>query len=313
MRSDFRRWPTWMWSNEETAKLAEWLKEYNANLADDKKVGFYGLDMYSLWESMEEVIRYLEQAGLQDELEIAKEAFACFEPHARDAQSYGMSAAFFSEDCEAEVVKLLNEMQAARKSYDGDREASLSAELNALVAVNGEKYYRSMVRGGPESWNIRDEHMVEALNKLMAFHGPKAKAIVWEHNTHIGDARATDMAEDGMINVGQLVREQHEPSEVYAIGFSTHRGTVMAGREWGSAMEVMDVPSAMKNSWEDLMHQAGEYDQIVLFRDSHPLFEKIVGHRAIGVIYHPKHERGNYVPTVMPKRYFSSILSITRL
>lgn len=240
---DFNRWPTWMWANTEILSLMDWLRAYNAKRSTQEKIGFYGLDVYSLWESIEEVIRHLKQTDSL-EVEQARRAFECFEPYGRSGQTYGMSAAFLSESCEEEVVKLLLDLQAKRHREHPESEAALSAELNALVAVDAERYYRSMVRGGPDSWNVRDRHMVECLNRLMKFHGPNTKSIIWEHNTHIGDARATDMAAEGMVNVGSLLREQEEEdrNRVYAIGFGTHRGTVIAGNAWGAPMEKMIVP-----------------------------------------------------------------------
>jgi erythromycin esterase-like protein len=300
---DFNRWPTWMWANREIVELTEWLREYNAGPDGPRsKIGFYGLDVYSLWESMQEVIRHLGETD-SPELETAKRAFECFDPYGRDPQTYGVSAAFLSESCEEEVVRLLTELQAKRKRADGDDEAALSDELNALVAVHAERYYRAMVRGGPDSWNIRDRHMVDALNRISAFHGKGSKAIVWEHNTHIGDARATDMTDEGMVNVGQLVREQLGMERVYAIGFGTHRGTVIAAGEWGGSIETMTVPPAIPGSWEDLLHRAGDHDQILLLRGAPDDFKQTLGHRAIGVVYHPRRERGNYVPTQLGMRY----------
>lgn len=300
----FDRWPAWMWANTETRELITWLREYNRALPEDKRIGFYGLDVYSLWESMDEIIKHLKKAN-SPELASAIKAFTCFEPHDREGQKYGMAASFFSETCQEEVLQLLQELEAKRERAGGDQEASLNDEINALVAVNAENYYKSMVRGGPESWNIRDGHMVETLNRIMDFYGTYAKAIVWEHNTHIGDARATDMADENMVNVGQLLREQASENEVYAIGSGTHRGSVIAADSWGSPLEVMRVPEAMSGSWEDLMHQAGSYDQILIFKGTtSPAFQQTYGHRAIGVVYHPEYERrGNYVPTVMEERY----------
>lgn len=298
----FNRWPTWMWANSETAQFMDWLREFNSeNCQTKEKIGFYGLDVYSLWESMEEIVNHLEKIGSKD-VNIAKEAFSCFEPFSRSAQTYGVSAAFLSEDCENEVVELLETLRVNRKDY-GDEEEAINLEMNALVAVNAERYYRSMVRGGPESWNIRDEHMVQVLNRLKRFHGPNAKAIVWEHNTHIGDARATDMAKEGMLNVGQLVREQYGPEKVFAVGFGTHRGTVIAARGWAEEMEKMPVPRALPGSWEDLMHRAGSKNQVLIFDQTNDAFKQVFGHRAIGVVYHPEYERGNYVPSVMSDRY----------
>ncbi|TCP52120.1 erythromycin esterase-like protein [Tumebacillus sp. BK434] len=299
----FNRWPTWMWANAEIIELAKWMREFNAQRApEQQKAGFYGLDVYSLWESMEEVIGYLARIG-SPELAHAQKAFACFEPFKRNEQSYGLSASFFSESCEEEVVRVLMALHNGRDFGALDAEAALSAEINALVAVNAERYYRAMIRSGPDSWNIRDLHMAETLNRVADFYGPDAKAIIWEHNTHIGDARATDMAGAGMINIGQLLREQHAENDVYAIGFGTHHGTVIAGRAWGAPMEEMRVPPAQRDSWEDLLHRAGSYDKILMLGADNALFQEVIGHRAIGVVYDPEDERGNYVPSRMAQRY----------
>jgi erythromycin esterase-like protein len=298
---DFNRWPTWMWANREVVNFISWVHNHNQKLDLKERVGFYGLDMYSLWESMEQIIDYLEQTA-SPQLELAKKAFACFEPFGMDGQSYGISAGLFGEGCEEEVVQLLVEMNKKRE-YTGN-EAALDAEINTLVAVNAEKYYRAMVRGGPESWNVRDRHMVEVLKRTLSFYGNETKAIVWEHNTHIGDARATDMNADGMVNVGQLVREDSEYKRVYAIGFGTYHGQVLAGKSWGSPVEVMDVPRARTGSWEECMHLSGEgKNQILIFESGQDEFNEITGHRAIGVVYDPNRESGNYVPSRMAQRY----------
>lgn len=305
LKNNFKRWPTWMWANKEVLSFAEWLKKNNESAK--KKVGFYGIDMYSLFESMEEIIRYLESIG-SEEVEIAKKAFSCFQPFEKNEHDYAMTTAYLSESCEQEVLKLLLDIQSKKEAIATDDEASLSLELNALVAANAELYYRSMVKGGTETWNIRDTHMVETIEKLTDFHGPDSKVIVWEHNTHIGDARATDMAEEGMVNVGQLMREKHG-SDVFAVGFGTYHGTVIAGPSWGAPLEVMEVPPASRGSWEEVIHRAGQYDQIILphlLQSS--LFDTIAGHRAIGVVYDPALEHfGNYVPTNLAKRYDSFI------
>jgi len=163
-----------------------------------------------------------------------------------------------------------------------------------------------MVRGGSASWNVRDYHMVETLDRLVAHHGPASKAIVWEHNTHVGDARFTDMASAGMINVGQLARQAHEREGVVLVGFGTHRGTVIAAEEWGAPMERLPVPPARAGSFESAMHDGTGGNALLLFDDSADVLglDEPIGHRAIGVVYDPNHERwGNYVPTIMPRRY----------
>lgn len=299
---DFNRWPTWMWANEEVANLAQWLHDYNRNKEDQDQIGFYGIDVYSLWESMEEIISHLIKIDSPD-LSVAQKAFECFEPHGRDPQSYGVSASFLSEGCEEEVVKLLVTLQEKRKQCPSREELPLNDELNALVVLNAERYYRSMVHGGPDSWNIRDRHMVEALSRIKAFHGPHAKAIIWEHNTHIGDARATNMATEGMVNVGQLVREKFGQEHVYAVGFGTYQGSVIAADKWGGEIEVMKVPKGITGSWEELLHRAGAHDKILIFDQESKVLHQPLGHRAIGVVYHPDFEHGNYVPSILPDRY----------
>jgi erythromycin esterase-like protein len=302
----FNRWPTWMWANEEVVALAEWLRRYNAGLAEAQRVGFFGLDVYSLWESLYAVIGYLHKAD-PSALPAARRAFRCFQPFGEDVQEYARATAFVPMSCEDEVVDLLKELRDRQPRYQTDgREDYFAAEQNALVVRGAEAYYRSMVRGGPESWNIRDRHMTETLERLMSHHGPGAKGIVWEHNTHIGDARATDMADDGVVNIGQLVRERHAGEGVVLVGFGSHRGTVIAGDEWDAPMQVMEVPPGREGSWEDVLHRAGETNKLLLLddvRDDDAFLEER-GHRAIGVVYHPERERyGNYVPTVLPRRY----------
>jgi erythromycin esterase-like protein len=302
----FNRWPTWMWANEEVVALTEWLRRHNAGLPESDRIGFFGLDVYSLWESLYAVIGFLRKSE-PSALPVARRAFQCFHPYGEDVQEYARATAMVPTSCEDEVVGLLKELRSKAPRYrDDGREEFFAAEQNALIVEGAEAYYRAMVRGGPESWNIRDLHMTDTLDRLMRHHGPDAKAIVWEHNTHIGDARATDMADDGMVNVGQLVRERHAGDGVVLVGFGSHRGRVIAGDEWEAPMESMPVPPGREGSWEDILHKAGASDKLLLLdqvRDDEEVLEER-GHRAIGVVYHPARERfGNYVPTVLPRRY----------
>jgi erythromycin esterase-like protein len=299
----FDRWPTWMWANEEVVELAEWLQRHNDGLAEEGKVGFFGLDVYSLWESLYAVLGYLRKAD-PSAPPAARRAFRCFQLFGEDVQAYARATAMVPTSCEDEVIELLEELRGREPRYRRDgREDYFAAEQNALIVKGAEAYYRAMVRGGPESWNIRDRHMTETLERLMRHHGPGAKAIVWEHNTHIGDARATDMADDGKVNVSQLVREQHASEGVVLVGFGSYRGSVIAGDEWEAPMEAMRVPPGREGSWEDFLHRAGERDKLLLLdgvRDDEEFLEER-GHRAIGVVYHPDRERyGNYVRPCSP-------------
>jgi erythromycin esterase len=301
----FERWPTWMWANEEAAALAEWLRRYNETLPEEQKAGFYGLDVYSLWDSLYQVMGYLRKRD-PAALAAARKAFQCFEPYGEDVQDYARATHWADASCEDEVVALLAELRRGDPPWSDDgREARFNAVQNALTVKNAEHYYRTMVRGGPDSWNIRDHHMTETLGRLMTQHGPAAKAIIWEHNTHVGDARFTDMADDGMVNVGQLVRERYGGKGVVLVGFGSYEGSVIAGREWDAPMERMPVPPAKPRSWEEVLHLAGAEDKLLLLARAGATPELLQprGHRAIGVVYHPEYEYGNYVPTVLPRRY----------
>ncbi|HZR99177.1 MAG TPA: erythromycin esterase family protein [Chloroflexota bacterium] len=317
----FARWPTWMWANTEVVELAEWLRQLNAALPADQRVGFYGLDVYSLWESLDAVTRYLERVD-PSALPAARRAFRCFEPYAEDVEAYARATALVPTSCQDEVVAMLLELRRKAPQYQAEgREAYFNAEQNALVTRNAERYYRAMIRGGPESWNVRDHHMVETLERLMQLHGPDAKAIVWEHNTHVGDARATDMLRAGMVNVGQLVRERDWRDGVVLVGFGSHHGSVIAGDEWGAPMQRMRVPPAQADSHEAVLHDALGGQNALFLLDGAAAADRLPapgsgataeadpllaprGHRAIGVVYNPAFERfGNYVPTVLPLRY----------
>jgi erythromycin esterase len=319
----FNRWPTWMWANREIVDLVEWLREYNKSISEEQQVGFYGLDVYSLWESMEAVIGYLRKID-PEAVKTAIEAYRCFEPYGKSVEDYARATAFVPESCEDEVIDMLIDLHDKAKQYKSDglgrREEYFNAEQNAIVAKNAELYYRKMMQGGTVTWNIRDTHMMDTLIRLMEFHGKQAKSIVWAHNTHVGDARYTDMVDAKMVNIGQLVRQHAGKNKALLIGFGTYQGTVIAAKEWGEKMERMHVPPAIDGSWERLIHELSKgSDTLFLFgnntkgdsinqllseeitgRDN----ERIKGQRAIGVVYNPQYERfGNYVPTILTKRY----------
>lgn len=303
LNKSFQRWPSWMWANEEIVELVEWLRTYNETVSG-KKIGFYGIDVYSLWDSMEAIVEYLQNTNSPN-LQKALNAIECFEPFQRKPEQYGISAAFYGEDCMSEIMELLTAIGQKRPTYPNDPEATLNLKVNAIAASNAEHYYHTMVTNDNESWNIRDRHMVEALHYISEYYGAKEKGIVWEHNTHIGDARATDMASEGLVNVGQLTREQYGMENIFAIGFGSYEGTVIAAKKWGSKGYVMTVPKGAQGSWEEAVHQAGSFNKYLIFTEENKdLFRDDIGHRAIGVVYHPEYEHhGNYVPTRLSERY----------
>jgi erythromycin esterase len=251
-----------------------------------------------------EALGFLEQRP--EAMQTAWQAFSCFEPFGQDPQRYARATRLVPGSCEDEVVALLADLRRYAGPLDEDPESGLDARQNAEVLAGAERYYRAMVAADAQSWNIRDHHMADTLDRLLAHHGPGAKAVVWEHNTHVGDARATSMAEHGMVNVGQLVRRHHAADGVVIVGFAGYRGSVIAAEAWGTAAERLTVPPAPRGTHEDLLHTALAEPSLLVFpdrRDSGWLAERR-GHRAIGVVYHPEADAyANWVPTVMGRRY----------
>jgi erythromycin esterase-like protein len=301
----FARWPTWMWANDDVVDFCRWLRRFNADRDENDQVGFYGIDVYSLWDSMHALVGWLQEHE-PEHVDTARQALACFEPFGEDGAEYAFASRFAPTSCEQAAVDLLRSLceERGRSEAALDREARFSAEQNAAVVVDAERYYRAMVQGSAESWNVRDVHMIDTLDRLLGHAGPKA--VVWEHNTHIGDARATDMARSGMVNVGQLLRERHGSDEVVLVGFGGYRGGVIAGSAWGAQMERMPVPPARRGSLEALLHEAVGTDALVVVpRGDRPAWlDRRLDHRAIGVVYRPEREKwGNYVPTVLGERY----------
>jgi erythromycin esterase-like protein len=301
----FKRFPTWMWRNTVVLDFLEWLRDYNASLTPDAtKVGFYGLDLYSLYTSIEAVLGYLNKVD-PAAAKRARYRYSCFEHFAEDTQAYGYAASFgLSESCEREVIEQLIELRRQAADYasrDGRvaQDEFFFAEQNARLVLNAERYYRSMFRGRVESWNLRDRHMAETLGALVTHlnaQGQTAKIAVWEHNSHLGDARATYMADFGELNVGQLVRQQYG-NNARLIGFTTYTGTVTAAAEWDGPAERKRVRPALNESYEALFNQTGEAGFLLTLRD-----EKRVANvlreprleRAIGVIYLPQTERQSH-------------------
>src|SRR4051812_7734110 len=237
----YDRWPTWMWANEEMVDFAEWLRGHNER--HRAQVGFHGLDVYSLWESLREILVWLREhdPGLAP---VALRACRCFEPYGEDPNAYAYATRFVPHSCEDQVVRLLIEL----------RGADLEVWQNAEVVAGAEHYYRAMIEGGARSWNVRDRHMDATLGRLVDHYGPDARAVVWAHNTHVGDGRATDQSRHGEVTLGELARQRFGAAGVVLVGSGSYRGTVIAGRSWGAPMEVMGVPGGREGSIEDVLH-----------------------------------------------------------
>jgi erythromycin esterase-like protein len=300
--ADFKRFPTWMWRNTDVVEFLEWLRTYNGALPSrTEQAGFYGLDLYSLRASMDAVLQYLEKVDPEAATH-ARTRYACFDQFGDDAQNYGFAAGLgLAKSCEEEVVAQLVELQRRAAEYarrDGTvaEDEVFYAEQNARLVKNAEQYYRSMFLEDVSSWNLRDRHMVETLSTLVAHlerHGGRAKIVVWAHNSHLGDARATQMGQRGELNVGQLVRQQYDRDAVL-IGFTTHHGTVTAASDWGGPAERKRVRPALSNSYEEIFHDTEVPQFLLTLREADgakaalrdPKLE-----RAIGVIYRPETER----------------------
>ncbi|TDC80904.1 erythromycin esterase family protein [Micromonospora sp. KC606] len=298
----FERWPTWMWANAEVDRFCRWLRAWNMARPAGERAGFHGLDVYSLWESMRAILDYLGEEDPRS-LEAAQDAYRCFEPYGRRVEEYGAASRFVSARCEEEVVRLLTR---TREHAAADGPDAFAAWQNAEVVAGAERYYRAMVHGGPESWNVRDRHMTDTLDRLLEHYGPNSRGIVWAHNTHVGDARATDMAADGMVNIGQLARERLGRDRVVLVGFGSYRGTVIAAPRWGSPAEAMVVPPAREGSLERRLHELMPERAVLVFGgpDQPEWATSTIDHRAIGVVYDPSYESwGNYVPTRLADRY----------
>jgi len=311
----FQRFPSWMWRNTDVVDFVAWMRGHNDALsASELKAGFYGLDLYSLYTSIAAVLRYLDKVD-PEAAQRARKRYSCFEQFGENTQAYGYAAGMgFVESCEGQVVSELTELQrrAAELAQRDGRVAEdefFFAEQNARLVKNAEEYYRSMFRGRSSSWNLRDRHMAETLDALtqhLEKRYGRAKIVVWEHNSHIGDARATEMGEAGELNVGQLVRERYG-REVFLVGFSTFNGTVTAASDWDGPAERKRVRPALAASYEALFHELGVPRFLIGLRDDrnaiHSLDDRRL-ERAIGVIYRPETERGShYFYARLPKQF----------
>jgi erythromycin esterase-like protein len=311
---DFQRFPAWMWRNTDIVDFIGWLRHHNETRPESERVGFYGLDLYSLRASIEAVLGYLDTVDPAAAAR-ARRRYACFDHFGRDPQAYGYATTIgMSSSCEDAVVAQLVELRRRAAEYaarDGrvDPDATFSAEQNARLITNAEAYYRAMFTGRDASWNLRDTHMADTLDALMHFLGARdaeAKVIVWAHNSHLGDARATEMGARGELNLGQLARERHSHT-VFGVGFTTFKGTVTAASDWGAPAERKQVQPALPGSYEALFHDVGVPRFLLALHDGSPAAMTLMEprlERAIGVIYLPRTERvSHYFRAALPRQF----------
>jgi erythromycin esterase-like protein len=317
--SGFRRFPQWMWRNADVLDFVGWLRAFNDALPLERRVGFYGLDLYALHSSIEAVLAYLRIVD-PDAAERARARYACFDHFGVDPQSYGYATSLgLGPSCEAAVVAELTDLRRAAAEYakrDGRVEPDdfFYAEQNARLVRNAERYYRAMFGDRAESWNLRDRHMAETLEALVRFNEDRRrrpeKVVVWAHNSHLGDARATEMSMRGELNLGQLVRTRHGLDAV-SIGFLTYGGTVTAASDWDEPAQRMRVRPALPGSYEALFREWGPENRFVDLTRSDPAIRRLAEpylERAIGVIYRPETERHSHYFHARLTQQFDGVL-----
>jgi erythromycin esterase-like protein len=296
----FERFPRWMWRNREVAELLRWMRAHNAARPPAQRAGFYGLDLYSLHASMRAVVDYLERVD-PEAARRARERYACFDRFGVDPQRYGSATAYgYADTCEDAVVEQLLELQRRPAKDARDEDARFFAEQNARLVRDAEAYYRTVYAGRNDSWNLRDTHMADTADAL-ATHlsrrtGQPARMVVWAHNSHLGDARATQLGDQGELNLGQLLRERHGKA-VYSVGFTTYTGSVIAAKEWDGAGLRRRIRPALPGSYEHLFHETGLPRFLLRMEDlgeaASGLHERRL-ERAIGVVYVPRTERWSH-------------------
>lgn len=316
----FHRFPTWMWRNVDVLDFVGWLRELDDGRADEReKVGFYGLDLYSLHASIEAVLGYLDAVDPAAAAR-ARERYGCFERFGPDAQRYGYATTRGeAEPCEDEVVAQLVDLRRHAADYVGRdgyeaRDELFYAEQNARLIRDAERYYRSLFRGRADSWNLRDRHMADTLDALaehLRVEGGAGKVVVWAHNSHLGDARHTGMARWGEVNLGQLARERHGDDAVL-VGFTTYEGTVSAAASWGGAVERKRVRPALPESWEAAFHVVGMPRFLADAHDLDDLSDEVRLERAIGVLYLPRTERASHYFDASLARQFDVVIHVDR-
>jgi protein-L-isoaspartate(D-aspartate) O-methyltransferase len=305
----FARFPTWMWRNDETRIFVDWLRAHNAARQPAQRVAFRGLDLYSLYSSIRSVLDYLKDVDPQT-AQVAQLRYGCLTPWEAEPATYGHAAITGSyRSCEAPVVAVLRDLRRKQQAYaEHDGERFLDASQNALLVSNAEQYYRIMYYGSRASWNLRDRHMFDTLLNLLHHHGPESRAVVWAHNSHVGDASATEMSRRGEYNIGQLCRQQFGHA-AYAIGFGTHEGTVAAASDWDGPMLTKTVRPSLEQSYERLCHESGAPRFLLPLRQPaslalHKALSKPRLERAIGVIYRPETElQSHYFQAVLPRQF----------
>ena len=296
--SKLKRWPTWLWQSDEFASFITWLR--NLNQTRKEKISLYGMDLYGIGASLDAI-----RGKPTDSITSAKlkKVEACYLPYWDSALSYSTAVHKRVANCSASMQELKEAVYRLQKT--GNKFEDFSLQQYAQTAFNGERYFRTIVYNTADSWNIRDRHFAETIERLLQLHGRNTKVIVWAHNSHVGDAAFTDMSQRGRTNLGELLRRKYGEQEVFILGFGTYAGKVMAAYKWNDSSHVMALPPAYKGSWEEVLHGIGNGDKLILsedIRQSIP-FNHWYDQRGVGVLYHPERPRSSYVPSFVSRRY----------
>jgi len=301
------RWPQWMWANREVVELARWMRARNARLPLEDRAGFYGIDVYGWGDSVRRLPEYFNRIE-PGSRERVRRTLAPLERLDGDMRAFHRAVHQRGLDARAAVDGLIEELNRNEAEYRARDELAYFAALqNAKVIREAKRHMRTAGQPGGDSWNIRATHFKDTVGRLLDFYGEGSRGIAWAHNTHVGDARATDMGRAGMVNIGRLARQRRGEDEVFIVGFATYEGEVYAGRAWGEPRERMEMPPAREGSFEHYLRQAGHPSALYLLRDmpgDEMVLLQVGVQRAVGVVYQPEHDRArNFVPTILPERY----------
>ena len=302
----FNRWPEWMWCNDPVLELAEWLREHNASLPPDERVGFFGIDLYGHWDALNDLLDYFNH-HLSEQADLIRERLDCFLQYEDNELQYALEVDSDDESCSDMIQQIVDMLYQQQKNLHSiDRRKFFKAVQNTLVVRNAENFYRLAAHNSTASWNCRVDHMWETVKRLKSYYGEDSKGIVWAHNTHVGDSRATAMRAIGKYNIGELSREELGEEAVFILGFGSYRGRVNAANQWGDPMMRMKVPKAKKRTLDYYLGQV-PYGQFYILlqpeRREGSVLSEPLGHRAIGIAYNRHYDSETYLATLAAFRY----------
>ena len=297
----FKRWPTWLWNTEEFAEFITWIKEINESREKDEKISIYGLDLYSIGGSLDALRQTIDDTLSREALD---DFATCFQPFWNNALSYSVAIQKGRSNCST-LAKALKEAFISHQNRIATTDKKFMLQQHIQTVYNGEQYFRTIVLNQAQSWNLRDRHMQETIDRLLSVHSRNSKIIVWAHNSHVGDAAFTDMPQRGRTNLGELLRRKYSMKKVFIVGFGMYTGEVIAAMKWDSSSKIFQLPPAYKGSWEELLHSAGDGNKILLSEEMRSMssLNRWYDQRGIGVIYHPERPRSPYVPSFISRRY----------